>query len=101
MTAGLDLVSGFPPVFALEETFGSPRFPGSHSSSVPRSQTPVGRSLLVLAKYPLLPSRYRNRVGSHNETAFGAQSRGPLARCLRFAGKVTLAPRKTRYRPAD
>src|SRR2546425_7277769 len=29
---------------------------------------------------------------------FEAQSRGPRARCLRFAARVTPPPRKTRYR---
>jgi hypothetical protein len=28
----------------------------------------------------------------------GAQSRGPRARCLRFAARVAPAPRKTRFR---
>ncbi len=31
---------------------------------------------------------------------FGAQSHGPLTRCLRFAGWVTPPPRKTRFRMA-
>ncbi len=38
-------------------------------------------------------------VGSHNELPFGAQSHGPHICCLRFAARVTPAPRKTRFRP--
>jgi len=37
-------------------------------------------------------------VGAHHKSPFGAQSRGPRARCLRFAATVTRVPRKTRFR---
>ena len=37
--------------------------------------------------------------GSRNECNFGAQSHGFCNRCLRFAGWVTPAPRKTRFWP--
>src|ERR1700722_12928128 len=40
-----------------------------------------------------------NDVGSREDVDFGAQSHGPLTRCLRFAVPVTRAPRKTRFRP--
>jgi hypothetical protein len=43
--------------------------------------------------------RQLNNVGSRDFNAFGAQSHGPLTRCLRFAAPVTRAPRKTRFRP--
>jgi hypothetical protein len=43
--------------------------------------------------------RYGHHVGSRDYDDFGAQSHGPLTRCLRFAGRVTPAPRKTRFRP--
>src|SRR5205823_4747123 len=38
-------------------------------------------------------------VGSRDDDDFGAQWHGPLTRCLRFAARVTPAPRKTRFRP--
>ena len=39
-----------------------------------------------------------NDVGSREDVDFGAQWHGPLTRCLRFAARVTPAPRKTRSR---
>ena len=39
-----------------------------------------------------------DNVGLHGYAALGAQSHGPHAPCLRFAGEVALAPRKTRFR---
>ena len=39
-----------------------------------------------------------NDVGSRDDVDFGAQSHGPLTRCLRFAVPVTRTPRKTRFR---
>ena len=42
---------------------------------------------------PLLAQRRLPRLGS-----FEAQSHGPHTRCLRFAGRITPPPRKTRFR---
>ena len=42
--------------------------------------------------------RSNNNVGSREYIHFGAQSRGPSTGCLRFAGRVAPAPRKTRFR---
>ena len=39
-----------------------------------------------------------NNVGSRGYIRFGAQWHGPLTGCLRFAGRVAPAPRKTRFR---
>jgi hypothetical protein len=39
-----------------------------------------------------------NNVGSRGYIRIGAQWHGPLAGCLRFAGRVAPAPRKTRFR---
>ena len=49
-----------------------------------------------------LPVAFRilNRVGLRTFQSFEAQSRSPFPRCLRFAGRVTPYPRKTRYRLA-
>jgi len=49
---------------------------------------------------PRFGAAFRNfdGVGSHVSSNFGAQSHGPHARCLRFAGWVAPAPRKTRFR---
>lgn len=58
MDAGLDLVTGFPPVLALEETFGSPRFLGSPCANVPRSLTPVSCRALAETDKTVLPSDF-------------------------------------------
>jgi hypothetical protein len=42
--------------------------------------------------------RHFNNVGSRGYIRIGAQWHGPLAGCLRFAGRVAPAPRKTRFR---
>jgi len=42
--------------------------------------------------------RCRHGVGSSRRFYFEAQSRGPRTRCLRFAARVSPAPRKTRFR---
>jgi hypothetical protein len=44
--------------------------------------------------------RLFDSVGSRENSNFGAQSHGPLTRCLRFAGWVAPPPRKTRFRMA-
>jgi hypothetical protein len=79
--------------------------PGEPSAHVPRSPTPVGpprsfepfglAALLFLWRWCLPRLRRRRRPP---RSPFGAQSRGPYARCLRFAATVTRAPRKTRFR---
>ena len=76
--------------------------PGSWGilANVPRSQTPVGRAVLTLAVRPDVAFRLSQRRRPPRVVALEAQSRSPLARCLRFAGRVTPARRKTRYRPA-
>ena len=42
--------------------------------------------------------RFEYNVGSRESLHFGAQWRGPFTGCLRFAARVTPAPRKTRFR---
>ena len=59
---------------------------------------PGGTSALGHCCASVLPSAISDGVGSHENRNFEAQSHGPLARCLRFAGRVTPSPRKTRFR---
>jgi len=67
-----------------------------------RSPTPVGPGHTC---HDVRPTAFRRAfrapeyVGSHFVQDNGAQSRSLQARCLRFAGRVTPPPRKTRFRP--
>ena len=67
--------------------------------NVPCSSTPAGslRSATAALRCCLPPIQRRRLLQSCN---FGAQSHGPLTRCLRFAGWVAPPPRKTRFRMA-
>jgi len=87
---------GLPPGFA-EKMEGPPRF----------LEDPRARALLsdpggIACARPLrrrdAAFRHFNNVGSRDDDDFGAQSHGPFTRCLRFAARVTPAPRKTRFR---
>ena len=74
--------------------------PGSWGTpvNVPCSPTPAGPRTpghCGAATRPSVTSTTSAPASSH----FGAQSHGPLTRCLRFAARVTPAPRKTRFRP--
>ena len=66
---------------------------------VPCSPTPAGSQAPGRLRRCDAAFRQLNNVGSRDDNAFGAQSHGPFARCLRFAVRVTPAPRKTRFRP--
>jgi len=66
--------------------------------NVPCSPTPGTSALGPLPRFDVA-FRLFNSVGSHENHNFGAQSHGPLTRCLRFAGWVA-PPRKTRFRMA-
>ena len=61
---------------------------------------PGGTSALGHYRASMLPSANLDGVGSRENRNFGAQSHGPLTRCLRFAGWVAPPPRKTRFRMA-
>ena len=82
------------------ETAGTPKFLGDLKMNVPRSRTPVGQTRPALGfDASTWPSAPFDGVGSHYATPFGAQSRGPLTRCLRFAAPgLPSGPRKTRFR---
>lgn len=82
------------------EATGTPKFLGDLKMNVPRSRTPVGQTRPALGfDASTWPSAPFDGVGSHNATPFGAQSRGPLTRCLRFAAPgLPSGPRKTRFR---
>jgi len=86
--------------------------PATRRGVVRASQVPgepsCGRALLsdpgetpstlpVTALGCCLPLLVRRRL-SRRFNSFGAQSHGPPTRCLRFAARVSPAPRKTRFR---
>ncbi len=85
-----------PPGFA-EKAEGPPRFLGDPCVSVPRSPTPAGPRAPGRCGAAARPS-VNLTTSAPARNHFGAQSRGPLTRCLRFAARVTPAPRKTRFR---
>jgi hypothetical protein len=74
---------------------GPPRFLGNPLVHTPCSPTPAGPTHQALRRYRRGP-RPDNDEGSRNGT-LGAQSHGLCTRCLRFAGGVAPAPRKTRF----
>ena len=94
--AGLELVTRFLRPGLTAEAAGPPRFLGD----------PCERALFfdpggIADARPLrrrdAAFRQLHDVGSR-EQDFGAQWHGPLTGCLRFAVRVTPAPRKTRFR---
>ena len=80
------------------ETTGPPRFLGNPFVHVPRSSTPVGRERSTDYRVPDAAFRITKGVGPTTRYAFGALSRSPRTRCLRFARRVTPDGHKTRFR---
>ncbi len=83
---------------------GSSHVPGGTPVPACRcSQTPVGparasqSTLTDCQQVAGLPRTGQRRLP--RQQAYGAQSHGLRARCLRFAVRVTPTPRKTRFRP--
>jgi hypothetical protein len=72
-----------------------PKAKGEPFTGVPNSLTRAICQILASISF-----RFHYTVVYYGKWPFEAQSRGLLARCLRFAAKVTRAPRKTRCRPA-
>jgi hypothetical protein len=68
--------------------------------SVPCSSTPAGPLRSATAALQVLSSAIWTTSTPATLPDFGAQSHGPLTRCLRFARWVTPPPRKTRFRMA-
>jgi hypothetical protein len=87
-----------PAGFSSVETTGSPTFLGSPAPIVllPCSPTPAGPT------HQATTTRRHGPRADHDEGScirpFGAQSHGFGTGCLRFAGRVTPTPRKTRFR---
>lgn len=54
-------------------------------------------TIVTLRHIDVAPA-FQNDEGLSNGLAFGAQSRGLSARCLRFAARLATEPRKTRLR---
>jgi hypothetical protein len=80
------------------ETAGPLRFPSSPHVPAPCSWTPVGpKHARPLRRVGAAPACVNNG-GSRDEKDFGARSHGIGTHCLRFAGRVTPPPRKTRFR---
>jgi len=82
---------------------GISHVPRRPSLYVPRLSDPGGtveaglRDFVPTHRFTGAAFRACRRVGFHHVLSFGIQYRGPHARCLRFAARVTSAPRKTRY----
>ena len=95
--AGLELVTRYLPPGLAEKATGPPRFLGN-----PRERALFSDPGGIADARPLrrrdAAFRHLNDVGSREYDHFGAQSHGPLTRCLRFAARVAPAPRKTRFR---
>ena len=78
------------------ETSGDPKFLGSPVATCPALRPRRVRSAGLLAGrvLPSAPITASAPTVDH----FGAQSHGLQPRCLRFAAKIALGPRKTRFR---
>jgi hypothetical protein len=72
------------------ETSGSPRFPGSPSSTCPALRPRRRWRTRPAAVLLLLPSTFETVSATATFPDFGAQSRGLCSRCVRFAAEVTL-----------
>lgn len=58
---------------------------------------PGGTPMLIAAQHQSAAFRENNRVGSHKQYTFEAQSHGLWTPCVRFAAWVTPSPRNTRF----
>ena len=85
------------PLLDDTETTGPPRFLENPHVHMPCSLTPVGLTHLAHDDASARPP-YHHTTRAPDEWAFGAQSHGLCTRCLRFAGRITPPPRKTRFR---
>ena len=95
---GPELLTRSPARELAEETTGSPRFLGNPKcpfAMFSRRRQDRGHQTIAV---PRRGPWYHKSKGSR-EGSFGAQSHGFRTRCLRFAVRVTRAPRKTRFRP--
>jgi hypothetical protein len=94
---GPGLFSGFPNRLFDVESYGPPRFLGGPLCACPALRPRWERRAGPLSQRAAAAFRSFQDVGSH-KSAFEAQSHGLHTRCLRFAARVTPAPRKTRFR---
>ncbi len=69
-------------------TAGPRRFLGNPIADMPCSPTPVGPRRQANFGAWVLPSAFRDGVGSHNDISFEARSHGLPTRCLRLATRV-------------
>lgn len=68
---------------------------------VPRSSTPVADEDSTPYRPRRSPSAHAKASANHEFLNFGAQSRGPRSRCVRFAAVVTHRRRNTRYQVVE
>jgi hypothetical protein len=95
---GLELVTRYLQPGSAVEAAGPPRFLGNPCERVLLSDPGGITDARPLRRRDAAFRHFKN-VGSRDDDAFGAQSHGPFARCLRFAAPVARTPRKTRFRP--
>jgi len=74
--------------------------PGEPLATCPALRPRRGELASIVLLAAPVAFRGSDSVGPRSLSDFGAPSRGPLPRCLRFAGRVAPYPRKTRYRLA-
>ena len=98
-SAGLGLAHRGARPATSTETTGSPRFLGNPLCTRALLSDPGGTSRArPLPRFGVAFRQLERRRLPRRNADFGAQSHGPRARCLRFAGRVTPRPRKTRFR---
>ena len=95
---GLELVTRYLPPGLCREDDGASQVPGEPRGERALFSDPGGITGARPSRRRDTAFRQLNNVGSHDDEHFGAQSHGPLTRCLCFAARVTPAPRKTRSR---
>jgi hypothetical protein len=86
--------------FLSTETTGPPRFLENPRYERALLSDPGGTSALGHCRALVLSSAKWTASTPATNTNFGAQSRGPLTHCLRFAEWIAPPPRKTRFRMA-
>ena len=88
-----------PPAGTCREDGGASQVPGGPLCERALFSDPGGIACARPLRRRDAAFRYYNNVGSRDFLHFGAPSHGPFTGCLRFAVRVTPAPRKTRFRP--
>ena len=98
--AGQGLFTGIPNTGFIDGDDRTSQVPGGPHYERALLFDPGGTSALGHCRASVLPSAKWTASAPTTIRNFGAQSHGPLTRCLRFAGWVAPPPRKTRFRMA-